>query len=437
MALIIVLIVLVLVATLANELATSAMTSRRVASHSMHDFLLRTAVYGRRQILRSALVFDRLEDTRNSKIMDTEDEQWAWSKHDGLSEWTGESVEEAAEPGEGNAHRNTESDLLAWCEDEQGKLNLRGLGIKRNEDDPNFKATQETLVRLIDLFREPWQDLDISDSDAREMVDNLLEFLWSEADDEENPEPPTADEWRLLTLDDLLRIPGGKWTSELLYDVRNPEQTEAELSGREYERDERDEDEESDLESGTDTQWFRPNGVPGLSRFLTVYTAPGQTAGSTYTINVNTAPYALVKALFDEGDDHLAETVLEHRRQGAGASSDEEATEEEQEQGYFEDAGSLSKVEGISEETWREDHPRLAHFADVKSELFSIYVIATVVTYEGTSPEAEEEMDEEELDERNKQVLASYQYREVLHRNGEGKLKILWVERRNDPIFQE
>lgn len=434
MALIIVLIVLVLIATLASEVATTAVTNKRVAEHSMNDFLLRTSVLGRRQVLRSVLTFDRLEDARQNKVVDTEDEQWAWSKHDGLSEWTGN--DDQADAGTGTAYRSTDSDLLAWCEDEQGKLNVRGFGTERSEN-ARYTHTRETLIRVIDLYREPWSDLDLSESEASEMVDELEEFLWSEADDEDNPEPPTADKWRLLSLDDLLRIPGEYWTAAVLFDVRNPEATEAELAGREFERERRDEDEESDLEGGRDDQWFRPNGVPGLSRYLTLYAPPGQQPGTTYTINLNTAPYVLVKALFDDGEDHLGEAIIDHRRQGAGATDEDTGAEDEEGAGYFEDVASLAKVEGLNEDTWREDHPRLSFFADVKTEIFSVHVIATVVTHEGFEDEDEEDIDQDELDAAPVQILASYQYHEVVHRDAEGKLKTLLVERRNDPVFPD
>ena len=80
--------------------------------------------------------------------------------------------------------------------------------------------------------------------------------------------------------------------------------------------------------------------------------------------------------------------------------------------------------------------PRLNYFADVQSTVFSIYVIAKMISIPADAGELDDE--EREDYEGPKDVVASYQYREVVQRvnNGAG-LKTLFVERRNEPIYEE
>src|SRR5689334_17494769 len=82
-ALLIVLVVLVLIATLATEIAITAKTGYRLADHSMEDLLLRTAVDGRVTILKAALRYDGT----NGSGYDGEADTWAWHNHEKLSGW--------------------------------------------------------------------------------------------------------------------------------------------------------------------------------------------------------------------------------------------------------------------------------------------------------------------------------------------------------------
>jgi type II secretory pathway component PulK len=429
MALLLVLVVLVLVATLSTEIAVSARTHWKLADHSMNEFLLRSVVDGRRHILLAALRFDQT----NGDGVDTEADEWAWKNHEKLSSWgeaSGETTDPGRDPEEETTvkYRNRDVKLTAWCEDERSKLNLRGL--LEPEDSPMFKNTRDTLVRLIDVYRDRWNELDLSDSDASEMVDQLVEWYRERENTDENPVHDEA-RGRLLSVDDLLRVPGGKWTIERLYDVRDPEQTER----GEFRRtvgvvDEDltdDEDEDEDLLE--DRNWERQNGVPGLLRYVTVWNEPREARGSL-RVNINTASSTLI--LLEGADEDLAKAILERRRQGGGddgsgtggtgSTAANTATAS-----YFKSKADLSKVEGFGD-GWEAKHPRLNALAEVKSSVYSLRIVATVVNA------TVEDRDDEEGGSRD--VLAAYQYREVVQRTQQGFVS-LFAERRQDPLLSE
>lgn len=423
MALLLVMIVLILVATLAAEIALTGRTHWKLAEHSMNEFLLRSVVDGRRHILLAALRFDQ---TKGDGI-DTEGDDWSWKNHETLSAW-GEAAGEATDLERADAadaatqYRNRDVKIVAWCECERGKLNLRGLLDK--DDAPAFLHTRETLIRLIDLYRDKWNELDLSDSDAREMVDDLVEYLREKEDTDENPQHD-ASRGRILGVDDLLRVPGGRWSVERLYDVRDPEQTErGEFSRTIDVVDEdavgRDDAEDEDLED--DATWQRQNGVPGLLRYLTVWNEPGAAPG-TLRINVNTAAPLLVRALLD-GDDDVAEAIVRQRREGGGTASD--TADAAAAGSWFKNKGDLGKVEGLGDD-FEKRHPRLAYFAEFKSSVFALRIVATVVN---TTIEA----DRDDEDSQAREVLAAYQYREIVQRTSQGFVS-LFAERRQDPLL--
>lgn len=425
-ALLLVLVVLLLVATLATEIALTARTHYRLADHSMNDFLLRSVVEGRRQILLAALRYDYSLD---NGALDKEDDVWAWHDSRKLSEWgdtSGSTFDDpsAEEMGSGalrHVYRNRDVPLQAWCEDERGKLNL--LGLLFEKDTPTYVRTREVLIRLIDLYRDPWSELDVADSDAESMVEDLEKWL-AEPDSDDNPLPRTrVRQGRLLSLEDLFRVPGGKWTPEICYDVRDPRQTaEGDFSQRMSDLAPELTDDEETLQ--LDTSWERPNGVPGLFRYLTVW---GEgTTGAQPKINVNTAPLPVLRALFSYENEELAEKIVEHRREGAGSDSTEAPSESSDAGGWFRQKSDLTKVEGMGDDLGR--HPALDVFATTNSTVFSLRIIATV---NAGRIEADEEDGGEAQD-----IVASYQYREVVQRAQQGFVS-LHAERRNDPILGE
>ncbi len=418
-ALLIVLVVLVLVATLATEVAITARTHFTLADHSMHELLLRSAVEGREQILLRALRFDQ---TKGENI-DTEDDDWAWANRETLSSW-GERGQgnfgtvSGDEESEAFTFSNTAVELEAWVEDERSKLNVRGL--VRPDDSPGHTMTKEALIRLIDVFREDTEDLDLSDSEAQEMVDDLVEWLHEAEDSEENPMPPLKpNRGRLLTADDLLRVPGGKWKSEILYDVRDPADYEDEDDGRRR----RDDDADADAAGGGGSNFERRNGVPGLIHYITVFAE--DVADPPLRINVNTAPLPVLRAMLDPQDDALAEAILAHRREGAGADEEEEsAGTGEETSGFFKSKADLTKVDGLGDDLSK--YPRLNFFADVQSSVFSLCVIARMVTVQGEAGEEDEDAPRD--------VVSTYQHRRVVQRT-QGGFTTIFTERRSDPLF--
>ncbi len=409
-ALLLVLIAVVLIAALATEVSQTAATQHRMGRNTINDFLLRTAVEGRAHILRAALEFD----ATSGNAIDTEDEDWSWYNREALSAWGERAADAVTESGseEAVSYRNTDVQILAWCEDERAKINL--LGLSRPRDTPEFRHTRDALIRLIDDYREAFSSLDLTESDAQEMVENLTDWLEDISEDDENPMPPVASgRGRLQAIDDLLRVPGGKWTYAALYDVLDPD---------------RDENEDTDYGEGSDGDFERTNGIPGLFRYLTVNAEP--TANAPLRININTAPKAVLRALFDVRDADLADRILENRREGAG-DSDEDASAapaEDEDSGFFRNKGQLTRVEGMADSL--NAYPRLDFFADTRSDVFSIHVIATMVT--GSVGADADPADPESDGPRD--IVASYQYREVVQRTDNGFVT-LYVERRHDPVY--
>jgi type II secretory pathway component PulK len=429
-ALLIVLVVLVIIATLATEVAVTARTTHRLADNSMDDLLLRSAVDGRIEILKAALRFDGT----NGSGYDGEADEWSWHKREKLSGWgergvsvygtvTGDDTAQAAQ------YKTTDIEVTAWVEDERSKVNLRGL--MKPEDSPVFQNTRDLLIRVIDLYREGHSSLDLSDADGKEMVDDLVRWLQAEADTEENPMPAVKpNRGRLQSADDLLRVPGGRWTPERLYDVKDPELDEEE---EEEIRQERESSGEVTSTDGTDAgSWERQNGVGGLFRYLTVYAE--DVADPPMRINVNTASIVVMKALFDPNDEDLAQKLIEHRREGADDTSELSGTSgsDSSNQGFFKTKQDLTKVEGMDQDLSK--YPRLNFFADVASPVYSIRVIARAVSANSTGDAETETTDDGEP--APKELQSVYDFRMVVQRTNAGFVT-LYSERRNDPRFDD
>ena len=275
----------------------------------------------------ASAIADEIQDSADVQGIDTAPSPPSWGERDPT--YGGPETEAAT-------YRNTDVTIVAWCEDERSKLNLLGLSRAAGTDD--FKHTRETLIRLIDEYREDWSDLDLSESDAEEMVDDLIEFLSENGDDDEDPVPnvPTG-RGKLQSLDDLLRVPGGKWTHEILYDVKDPDSEDED--GRRVEVDDGD---------GSDGNWQRSNGIAGLSRYLSVAAESKQ--NPPLQINYNTAPKVLLRALFADGEADFADEMIECRRVGAGDDEDENADAgagSPEDGGWFTGRESLACVDGL------------------------------------------------------------------------------------------
>jgi type II secretory pathway component PulK len=440
-ALLVVLVVLVLIATLATEIAITARTHYKLADNSMEELLLRSAVDARVPVLKAALRYDGT----NGSGYDGEADDWAWHNHERLSSWgeratNYQNVESDAAQSVA-AFKNTDAKITAWCEDERSKLNLRGL--MRPEDTDVFRNTRDTLIRLIDLYREKWSSLDLSEGDAKDMVDDLVRWAQAEADTEDNPMPAVKpNRGRLQSLDDLLRVPGGHWTAERLEDVKDPEADEDAAPVAQ--------DTAEGTSNADDVAWVRGNGVPGLMRYLTVWAE--DVADPPMRININTAPLVVFKALLDSADEDLAEKAIEHRREGAaepasatgstsststsgtsgttgttGTTSGKGGGTDQANQGFFRAKADLAKVEGFEQDLAK--YPRLNFFADVQSNVYSLRVIARVVRSSGEDSGGSE-------DSAPKEIAAVHDLKIVVQRTNAGFLT-LYVERRTDPLFDQ
>lgn len=386
-ALLIVLVVLVLIATLATEIAITSRTTHQLAQHSIDDLLLRTAVDGRVEILKAALRFDGT----NGSGYDGEADEWSFHNSQKLSGWgdrgtssmgqaSGDDTKNVA------AYKNADVQITAWCEDERSKLNLRGL--MRAEGTPEFQFTHEALVRIIDLYREGTSKRDLTDSDAKEMVDDLVKWLQADSDTSDNPLPHVKDNrGRLQSIDDLLRVPGGHWTEERLRSGHDPDSEDAAAAAA-----------GSSSSSGSDSGWEPPAEIPGLDRYLTVF-AEANLPNPPLRININTASLVVLKAMFEGNDEDLAAKVIDYRRQDASDASSTSGSSgtsgsttggtsggtpgaTDTTQGFFKSKSELSKVEGIDQDIAKQ-YPRLNFFADVASPVYSIRVYAELASKTG------------------------------------------------------
>jgi hypothetical protein len=384
-ALLIVLVVLVLIATLATEIAITSRTTHQLATHSIDDLLLRTAVDGRVEILKAALRFD----ATNGSGYDGEADEWSFHNSQKLSGWgdrgasamgqnTGDDTKTAA------AYKNTDVQITAWCEDERSKLNLRGL--MKPEDSPIFQHTRDTLIRIIDLYREGNSKRDLTDSDAKEMVDDLLKWLQAESDTSENPMPAVKpNRGRLQSIEDLLRVPGGHWTEERLYGGRDPDADESQEAAS-----------ADSSSTSSDSGWEPPAAIPGLDRYLTVF-AEANLPDPPLHINVNTASLVVLKALLDANDEDLAQKIVDYRRQGAndatsgtsgtsgsttGGSTTGGTSPTDTTQGFFKSKADLGKVEGM-DVVVKDDKSRFMSFADFSSAVYSLRVYAELPSKSG------------------------------------------------------
>jgi type II secretory pathway component PulK len=458
LALLIVLVVLVIIATLATEIAITAKMHHTLSRHSMDDLLLRSAVDGRLEILKAALCYGRQDATSN---ITTEVDDWSWHNKEKLSSWgergTSQFGQTSVEEGSGvSAYKNSDVQVVAWAEDERAKLNLLALTLK--ESDPTFKAVRAAAIRLIDVYRENWPDLDLTEAEGKEMVDGLVSWLHKDdADTNDNPKPKSkANRGRLQSVDDLVRVvsedllaSGANWTAERLYDVKDPNATE-------------DEEVPDDAISSSssvegDPNWERQNGVPGLARYLTVHAdladkAEGTALAQTsLQVNVNTASVVVLKALLEQNDEDLAEKIVERRRSGGTDESDSSSastaddTVEDPTKSFFKDVSEISKVEGL--EDFKADAESklegkrywlLATLACVKSNVFSLRVIAKVSHGSSGGEEGGEDPNAPKTISR-KDIDAVYDCRQVVQvvQAKMDGFRTLLTERRNDPIYDK
>ncbi len=210
--------------------------------------------------------------------------------------------------------------------DEQGKFNVHILAEASAARKPIWK---ERLTELIKYFRADTK-FD-ADPYAEEVSDAIFRWVNGEVSRGSVPKPNTADDRAMLVLEELHFVSDLFEKHRLLEDIREGDEV-----------------------------------APGLHRFLTVY--------GNGKINLNTAPKAVLQAVFNKDPD-LAERIIE-RRDGAGEDAPESEDGEEAGGNPFTDPNQILEVEGV-------DQPRLvankvvpADDFDVRSNYFSVRIAA-------------------------------------------------------------
>ncbi len=212
--------------------------------------------------------------------------------------------------------------------DEQGKFNVHILAEASAQRKPIWKAR---LTELIKFFRAETK------FDARpyaeEVADAIYRWVNGATSRGSVPKPNTADDRAMLVLEELHFVSDLFQKHRLLEDIRDGEEV-----------------------------------APGLHRFLTVY--------GNGKINLNTAPKAVLQAIF-ASDPDLADRIIE-RRDGMGEDAPEDEGDEESGEGGnpFNDPNQILEVEGV-------DQPKLvankvvpADDFDVRSNVFSARIAA-------------------------------------------------------------
>lgn len=280
--------------------------------------------------------------------------------------------------------------------DEGGKFNVMRL-ISGNEQQQ--ARAKEVFIRLLDGFRkdvsaEKTKGGDLDVSDAEEITDRIIRHLKREGATGQVPKPKTNPANVPLLLDELLFCDSAKSTQ--IMDILL-----------------------SDREVGEDKI------APGLWRYVTCY--------GSGKINVNTAPLAVLEALFSQsGDTSYAQGIIDRRRSaasdtaatgtgtsgmsgtsgtsGTSATSGTSGTSGSSEGSGnpFKDVGELTdgSVQGLTQDVLLRNGIDVASELDVKSDHFSIRI-------RGSTERTQR--DELYVVERAKKTDGSYGFRFLLH----------------------
>ncbi len=245
--------------------------------------------------------------------------------------WNDDEIKDRSQP----MDDGTDLQLATQVWDEQGKFPLHMLATGSDERRNLWKK------RLADLIRRFRYD---TKWDASGLADELSEdiFRWMNGDGARGdvPKPQTLDDRPMLVLDELYLI-SEKFEKERVL---------------------------VDIEEGDEI-------ALGLHRFVTVY--------GSGKINLNTAPLAVLQALF-AADEDVAERIIE-RRDGEGTEEEDpdasdETTSDEEGAGTgnpFTDVNQVSEIEGVNLALLNRNSVDLNQDFDVKSNFFSMRIKAT------------------------------------------------------------
>lgn len=240
--------------------------------------------------------------------------------------------------------RRSEGDVALTMRmfDEQGKFNLTRL-VTGN--DAQQKKARDYLVRLLQIYREDLSDppekggaIDVGM--AQDVADKIVKYMKREGAQGQIPKPKSSPANVPLLLDEIV-FADTKLLPTLLRDMRVGEKI-----------------------------------APGLHRYVTVH--------GTGRINVNTAPLAVLKALFSvETDRDYAQRIIDRRRSepdatSRGSSRPSSTTPTSTASGNpFTDANTQltdGSVEGLTQEVLQKNAIVTAEDLDVKSDVFGVRI---------------------------------------------------------------
>jgi type II secretory pathway component PulK len=357
-ALVLVLVILPLVAIIMVQLHFETTIGTRLASNVLANQQFKFAIAARLRHIRKKLVRDLVEDEKNSQ------EQGGSADH--YSDDWGPDVEggnTAQVVRKGDEEYGDDVELYTDVIDEQGKFNLN---LLRHSDPQRRQRAQDTLRNLLDFFRDSRfgdlgeNDYDIDGAESQELLEAILKFVRGEERDQrtpksELPQPTGEMKQGLFTVDDLV------FCHRLFIEKRLLEKF-------------------TDVGSG--------QVLPSLSEVLTVY-GDGK-------VNANTAPIAVLRAMFKEPEGHeiVAAEILKGRggflntpedqeerrnkaeeRKQAEEDGDEEALE--QLNGGFMSTNDILQIEGMNEAGFlRRNDLDVARDFTTRTNFFTVIVTA-------------------------------------------------------------
>jgi type II secretory pathway component PulK len=356
-ALVLVLLVLLLTSVLALEIKSSAFLYSKLARNKRDDFLMQQAMDGQIVILKEVLLYDSKENQ-----IETLGDVWNQDRYTNFQKGPSEEDQQSDQPRE-EPVSSREYQTTAKIEDENRKFPLQNLEVT---DDAQRKIWETIFIRLLVHYRENDGAHAISQSDAESCLQNLKEWIARPKDDHGIPRPATATDGHVLvTPDELLMVKG--FTRDMFYDL--PPDHEGEEV------------------------------IPGLYHYLTLW--------SDGRVNLNTADPAMVRAMFTDQDQDLAENFLAWREEDAEKQPENADPDADPKKNALKAAQDLANVDGFDAEAIQRNN--LATTTVFAGNVFSIDMIG----------EASGGL--------------RRQQRWIIQRNSEG-CKTLLTEERNDPV---
>ncbi len=315
-------------------------------------------------------------------------------------------VDEWARPGAIAVTTSNELDVMVLVRDEDAKFNILSIVAKDEED---AEISRERLARLIDSFRENTK-FDVSLATSERIVDSIVRWIEGDRDTDRFPKPLTktgaededpkqSDEDLIhypLTIDELRMCEG--LTAEILYGFRDdgeriPGLIEyitccSNLIFDSIPEDEEDENWDPGFGGGEEEN-EDPPGEEEEEGDEEEEEVPESVETNSGKININTAPFAVLRSLVDENDipNSVLEKIIEFRGKALEAWEEMEKRdgefgsileEEDDEDFIFTDATEVfDRVEEYFDTSFNLDKDVEAEFTsllETKSNIFTIYI---------------------------------------------------------------